>query len=155
MCQYSQINILKLLVCNKLKHTLIKDLTIIFSKRSITSFSDKFMHRSSRSAWASGISLIVGCVSTWCWINGFSFLTVDFLKLVILSRCKDIHLKISRDQQIKSRDVYYMVVIHTFLNNFSSRGKTQTTWAKGIWLLLTVSKVYYLCQISKSWSFTP
>lgn len=46
---------------NNLKpHKVACYLTIIFSKRSITSFSDKFIQRSSTSAWASGISLIEG-----------------------------------------------------------------------------------------------
>lgn len=60
--------------------------SIIFSKWSITSFSDKFMQRSSASAWASRISLTVGWVSIGCWIWGSSSLTADFLKHVILSR---------------------------------------------------------------------
>lgn len=80
-------------------------LTIIFSKRSITSFSDKFMQRSSTSAWESGTSLIEGWESIGCWMRGFSFFTPDFLKLVILSRCKDIHLKISRNRNIGKQPI--------------------------------------------------
>lgn len=81
------------------------DLTIIFSKRSSTSFSDKLKDRSSYNGWGAGNSLIATWESVGCWIKCFSFLTVDFLKLVIRSRCKEEKKKnkqISPKKEIKN-----------------------------------------------------
>ena len=63
-------------------------LTIIFSKRSMISFSERFMERSSKSGWGTGSSVCVERGSVGCCMRGFSFFIPVFLKLVIRSRWK-------------------------------------------------------------------
>lgn len=63
-------------------------LTIIFSKRSMISFSERFMERSSKRGWGIGSSAWVDRGSVGCCIRGFSFFPPVFLKLVIRSRWK-------------------------------------------------------------------
>lgn len=70
--------------CNK-RNT---KLTIIFSKRSMISFSERFMERSSKRGWGMGSSAWVERGSVGCCIRGFSFFPPVFLKLVIRSRWK-------------------------------------------------------------------
>lgn len=63
-------------------------LTIIFSKRSMISFSERFIERSSKRGWGTGSSAWVEMGSVGCCIRGFSFFIPVFLKLVIRSRWK-------------------------------------------------------------------
>lgn len=68
-------------------------LTIIFSKRSTISFSERFMDLSSKKGCGWGSSTWVEMGSVGCWIRGFSFFVPVFLKLVIRSRWKKMTFK--------------------------------------------------------------
>lgn len=67
----------------------MQKLTIIFSKRSMISFSERFMERSSKRGWGMGSSDWVERGSVGCWMRGFSFFMPAFLKLVMRSRWKE------------------------------------------------------------------
>lgn len=71
-------------------------LTIIFSKRSMISFSERFMERSSNRGWGTGSSDWVDKGSVGCWMRGFSFFIPVFLKLVIRSRWKKAMIRLDR-----------------------------------------------------------
>ena len=61
-------------------------LTIIFSKRALISFSERFMERSSKRGWGMGSSTWMDMGAGECGIRGLSFLIPVFRKLVIRSR---------------------------------------------------------------------
>lgn len=83
-------------------------LTIIFSKRSIISFSERFMERSSKRGWGTGSSVWVDRGSVGCWMRGFSFFIPVFLKLVMRSRWKKTMIRIRYDPVTKNPILGYL-----------------------------------------------
>lgn len=118
-------------------------LTIIFSNRSLISFSERFMDRSSNRGWGMGSSVWGERGSVGCWMRGFSFFIPVFLKLVMRSRWKKTECKNGLSTaQTNNLLIWYQMIhwkkqhvnsneLKLFLKdkNKITKGLTKTFWA--------------------------